>query len=96
MYLHLVEFPYSNGKQTSLEISPFEALYGRKCITPVTGGNLVNIFVLGTKLLKDMEQEVANIRKNLKASQYRHKSVDFLSFKSDNYFPYEFYATNSS
>jgi hypothetical protein len=29
-YLHLVEFAYNNGYQESLNMSPFEALYGRK------------------------------------------------------------------
>jgi hypothetical protein len=29
-YLHLVEFSYNNGCQESLNMSPFEALYGRK------------------------------------------------------------------
>ena len=41
-YLQLVEFAYSNGQQSSLGMSPFEALYGRKCRTPVTWDNLVN------------------------------------------------------
>jgi hypothetical protein len=35
-YLHLVEFAYNNGYQASLNMSPFEALYGRKCNTPVS------------------------------------------------------------
>jgi transposase InsO family protein len=35
-YLHLVEFAYNNGYQDSLRMSPFEALYGRKCNTPVS------------------------------------------------------------
>jgi hypothetical protein len=34
--LHLVEFAYNNGYQTFLKMSPFEALYGRKCNTPVS------------------------------------------------------------
>jgi hypothetical protein len=54
-YLHLFEFTYNNGYQYSLKMSPFEALYSRKCNTPVSCNNLVDIVVLGPKLLKDME-----------------------------------------
>ena len=46
-YLHLVEFAYNNGHQASLGMSPYEALYGRRCRTPVTWDNLVNRVVLG-------------------------------------------------
>ena len=67
-YLHLVEFSYNNGQQASLGMSPYEALYGRRCRT------LVNRVVLGPELLKDMEQEVVKIRQDLKAAQDRHKS----------------------
>jgi hypothetical protein len=38
-YLHLVEFSYNNGYQASLKMSPFEALYGRKCNMPVSWDN---------------------------------------------------------
>ena len=64
-YLHLVEFAYNNGQQASLGMSPYEALYGRRCRTPVTWDNPMNRIVLGLELLKEMEQEVAKIRKNL-------------------------------
>ena len=70
-YLHLVEFAYNNGQQASLGMSPYEALYGRRCRTPVTWDNSVNKVVLGPELLKEMEQEVVKIRQNLKASQTR-------------------------
>ena len=53
---------------------PYEALYGRRCRTPVTWDNPVNRIVLGLELLKEMEQEVVKIRQNLKATQDRHKS----------------------
>lgn len=35
-YLPLVEFTYNNGYQDSLKMSPFEALYGWNCNTPVS------------------------------------------------------------
>ena len=61
-YLHLVEFAYNNGQQASLGMSPYEALYGRRCRTPMAWDNLVNMIVLGIELLKEMEQEVVKIR----------------------------------
>ena len=67
-YLHLVDFAYNNGQQASLGMNPYEALYGRRCRTPVTWDNPVNRVVLGPKLLKEMEQEVVKIRQNLKAA----------------------------
>ena len=54
-YLHLVEFTYNNGQQASLGMSPYEALYGRRCRTPVTWENPVNRVMLGLELLKEME-----------------------------------------
>ena len=54
-------------------MSPYEALYGRRCRTPVTWDNPMNRIVLGPELLKEMEQEVAKIRHDLKAAQDRHK-----------------------
>jgi transposase InsO family protein len=54
-YLHLVEFAYNNGYQASSKMSPFEALYGRKCNTQVSWNNPTNRVVLGSELLKDME-----------------------------------------
>ena len=54
-YLHLVEFSYNNGYQYVLKINPFDALYGRKCNTPVSWDNPTDRVVLGIELLKDME-----------------------------------------
>ena len=67
-YLHLVEFDYNNVHQASLWMSPYESLYGRRCRTPVTWDNPVKRIVLGPKLLKEMVQEVAKIRQNLKVA----------------------------
>jgi hypothetical protein len=46
-YIHLVEFAYNNGYQASLKMNPFEALYGRKCSTPVGWDNPTYRVVIG-------------------------------------------------
>jgi hypothetical protein len=51
-YIHLVEFSYNNGYQFSLKMIPFEALYGRKCNTPVRWDNPAYVDVIGIDLLK--------------------------------------------
>jgi hypothetical protein len=56
--LHLVEFSYNNGYQSSLNMSPFEALYGRKCNTPVSWDNPTYHLVVGPYLLREMEEKM--------------------------------------
>ena len=73
-YLHLVEFAYNNGYHASLKMSPFEALYGRKCNTSVTWDNLDDRTVVGPELLKEMEDQMIKIKQNLKVAQDRKKS----------------------
>jgi hypothetical protein len=61
-YLHLAEFSYNNGYQDSLQMSPFEGLYGRKCNTLVSWDNPTNKVVIGLELLKDMEDQMVRIK----------------------------------
>jgi hypothetical protein len=68
-YLHLAEFTYNNGFQASLKMIQFEALYGRKCNTLVRWDNLDDKEIVGLELLKEMEEQMLKIKKNLKASQ---------------------------
>jgi hypothetical protein len=72
-YLHLVEFAYNNGYHALLEMSPFEALYGRKCNTPVSWDNPTDRAVVGPKFIKEMEDKMIIIKQNLKATQDRKK-----------------------
>jgi hypothetical protein len=72
--LHLVDFSYNNGYQASLKMSPFEALYGRKCNTPVSLDNLVDRVVVRPDLLQEMEEQMIKIKQNLKDAQDRQKS----------------------
>eukprot|EP00253_Pinus_taeda_P019185 PITA_19185 len=73
-YMHLVEFAYNNGYHTSLQMSPFEVLYGRKCRTPSSWGGPEDRLMLGPNMLKEMEEMVKKVRVNLKVAQDRQKN----------------------
>jgi hypothetical protein len=68
-YLPLVEFAYNNSYPASLNMSPFEVLYGRQCNTPVSWINPINRISFGPDMLKEMEQQVTQIKQNLKVAQ---------------------------
>ena len=51
----LVEFAYKNGYQELLRISPFEALYGQSCNTPINWSDPVNRVLIGPHMFKYME-----------------------------------------
>ena len=55
-------------------MAPFEALYGRKCRTPLFWNQTGESQVFGPKILKDAERQVQTIRQNLRVAQSRQKS----------------------
>ena len=61
-YIHLVEFAYNNGYQASLKMSLFEALYGRKCNTPMSWDNPTDRAIIELELLKEMEDQMEKIK----------------------------------
>src|SRR6185369_14813381 len=56
-----------------LGMSPFEALYGRKCRTPLMWSEVGEHSLVGPSLIKEAEERVAEIREKLKAAQSRQK-----------------------
>ena len=72
--LRYAEFSYNNSYQSSLQMSPFEALYGRKCRTLLYWTEAGEGQVLGPDLLKEAEDQVKSIREKLKTAQNRQKS----------------------
>ena len=48
-------------------MSPFEALYGRQCHTPINWSSPKRKLMLGPEMLAEMELEVKKRRQNLKA-----------------------------
>ena len=72
--LPYAEFSYNNSHQASLNMSPFEALYGRKWRTPLHWSETGESQVFGPEILKDAKQYVQIIRENLRTTQSRQKS----------------------
>jgi hypothetical protein len=72
--LPYAEFSYNNSHQASLKMSPFEALYGRKCRTPLYWDQTRERQFFGPELIQEAEEQVCIIRENLMVAQTRQKS----------------------
>jgi hypothetical protein len=72
--LPFAEFSYNNSYQASLKMAPFEALYGRKCRTPLYWSEIGESQLFGTEITKEAERQVHVVRENLKVAQSRQKS----------------------
>ena len=70
------EFSYNNSHLKSLKMAPFEALYGRKCRTPLFWNQTGKSQVFGLEVLQLAEKQVQTIRQNLKVVQSRQKSYE--------------------
>jgi hypothetical protein len=67
--LALAEFSYNNSYQASLKMAPFEALYGRRCCTPLSWLQVGERVVFGPNLVTEAEEKVRVIQANLKAAR---------------------------
>jgi hypothetical protein len=50
--LPFAEFSYNNSYQASLQMAPFEALYGRKCRTPLNWSETGESQVFGPDVIR--------------------------------------------
>ncbi|KAJ8900113.1 hypothetical protein K2173_024229 [Erythroxylum novogranatense] len=62
-------------------MAPYEALYGRKCRTPVCWTELSENKMIGPEIVKDTEEKIQIIRQRLKAASDRQKSYADLKRK---------------
>jgi hypothetical protein len=72
--LALAEFSYNNSYQSSLKMAPFEALYGRRCWTPLSWSQTGQRKIFGPDLVTEAEEKVKIIQSNLETAQSRQKS----------------------
>ena len=55
-------------------MAPFEALYGRKCTTPLLWSAIGEISLFGPDIIQEAEEKVRLIKDRLKIAQSRQKS----------------------
>nr|AAN04995.1 retrotransposon protein, putative, Ty3-gypsy sub-class [Oryza sativa Japonica Group] len=72
--LPYAEFSYNNSYQASLQMAPFEALYGRRCRTPLFWDQTGERQLFGTEVLNEAEEKVRAVRERLRIAQSRQKS----------------------
>ena len=60
-HIPLVEFVYNNSFQSSIGMAAYEALYGRKCRTPLCWTELSKKKVIGPGLLQESEEKVIGV-----------------------------------
>jgi len=70
----LVEFAYNNSYHSSIDMAPYEALYGRRCRTPVCWNEVGERKLSKIELIDQTREIVSRIREKLRVAQDRQKS----------------------
>ncbi|GJX67527.1 reverse transcriptase domain-containing protein [Tanacetum coccineum] len=73
-HLPLIEFSYNNSYHTSIKCAPFEALYGRKCRSPVIWTEVGESQLIGPETVQEMTEKIFQIKERLKTARSRQKS----------------------
>ncbi|GJY02880.1 putative reverse transcriptase domain-containing protein [Tanacetum coccineum] len=80
-HLPLVEFSYNNSYHASIKAAPFEALYGRKCRSPVCWTKVGEAQILGPELIQETTEKIIQIKQRMQAARDRQKSYANLKRK---------------
>ncbi|GJX14379.1 putative reverse transcriptase domain-containing protein [Tanacetum coccineum] len=73
-HLPLIEFSYNNSYHTSIKCAPFEALYGRKCRSPVIWTEVGESQLIGPEIMQETTEKIVQIKERLKTARSRQKS----------------------
>ena len=70
----MVEFAYNNSHQASIQMAPYEALYGRPCRSPICWTKVGESSITSPNLIRDTSDKVGMIQKRFLTTQSRQKS----------------------
>nr|GEZ47002.1 putative reverse transcriptase domain-containing protein [Tanacetum cinerariifolium] len=80
-HLPLVEFSYNNSYHASIKAAPFEALYGRKCRSPVCWNKVGEFHLTGPEIVQETTEKIVQIKQRIQAARDRQKSYADLKRK---------------
>ncbi|GKD33687.1 putative reverse transcriptase domain-containing protein [Tanacetum coccineum] len=75
-HLPLVEFSYNNNYHTIIKVSPFEALYGRKCRSPICWDEVRDSQLTVLEIIHETTEKIIQIKSRIQAAHNRQKSYD--------------------
>ncbi|GJU92762.1 putative reverse transcriptase domain-containing protein [Tanacetum coccineum] len=68
-HLPLVEFSYNNSYHASIKATPFEALYGRKCRSPICWTKVGDVQLTGPEIVHETTKKIVQICQRLQAAR---------------------------
>ena len=78
-YLPLVEFAYNNSYQSTIGMPPFEALYGRKCRSPICWEEVGDRRIFGPDIIQEATDKIKLIKERMKATQSKQKLMQTIA-----------------
>nr|GEY62504.1 putative reverse transcriptase domain-containing protein [Tanacetum cinerariifolium] len=73
-HLPLTEFSYNNSYHASIKAAPFEALYRRKCRSPVGWSEVGDSQLTGPELIRETNEKIVQIKNRLLTARSHQKS----------------------
>ncbi|GJX85119.1 putative reverse transcriptase domain-containing protein [Tanacetum coccineum] len=67
-HLPLAEFSYNNSYHASIKAAPYEALYGRKCRSPVCWAEVGEAQLTGPELIQETTEKIILIKQRMQAA----------------------------
>ncbi|GJW11203.1 putative reverse transcriptase domain-containing protein [Tanacetum coccineum] len=73
-HLPLVEFSYNNSYYTSIKAALFEALYGRKCRSPIYWAEVGDSQLTSPEIIHETTEKIVQIKSRIQSARDRQKS----------------------
>nr|GFA50114.1 putative reverse transcriptase domain-containing protein [Tanacetum cinerariifolium] len=75
----LVEFSYNNSYYASIKVAPFEALYDRKCRSPVCWNEVGEFHLTGPEIVQETTEKIVQIKQRIQAAHDHQRVMQILS-----------------